>query len=367
MKIGHAGPEDLERLSRMEAESYPEAEGASKESIRKRLESYPDHFWILEDDAGEIVSFVNGFATDLPNLTDEMYDSPQMHDPDGDWQMIFSVVTAPEHRGRGYAGMLLTQVLEDAKRQNRRGVVLTCKERLVPFYSKFGFLDEGISTSVHGGAVWHQMRYLCGHIESIEKQTDNRFLNMYHLTFHDRAGRPRDYYFASRNEDAKLKVRTHELSPEGICIYAVTTEAEPRLALVHEYRFPIDEYIYSLPCGLIDPGESAGQAAARELKEETGYSFHEYEGGAAYMRRPFFLAPGFSDEPGSAIFGTIDGLDGTKENESTEWIEVLLADKREVLRILQEEKTSVRAAFLMQAFLKSSPDEPFAFLSAPEI
>lgn len=200
------------------------------------------------------------------------------------------------------------------------------------------------------------------HIESIEKQTDNRYLNLYHLTFHDRAGAARDYYFATRNVDDRLKIRTHELSAEGICIYAVTEEAEPRLALVHEYRFPLDDYIYSLPCGLIDPGETAGLAAVREMKEETGFTFHEYTGGAAYLRRPFFLAPGFSDEPGSAIFGTIDGLDGTKENESSEWIDVVLADKSEVKRILSKEKTSVRAALLMHAFLRSRPEEPFAFL-----
>lgn len=202
------------------------------------------------------------------------------------------------------------------------------------------------------------------HIESIEKQTDNKYLNMYHLKFHDRAGKDRDYYFATRNSDEKLKIRTHALTPEGICIYAVTTEGEPRLALVHEYRFPLDEYIYSLPCGLIDPGETAGEAAARELKEETGFTFHEYEGGAAYLRRPFFLAPGFSDEPGSAIFGTIDDLDGRKQNESSEWIDVLLADKQEVRRILTEEKTSIRAAFLMHAFLRSTAEEPFGFLES---
>ena len=111
------------------------------------------------------------------------------------------------------------------------------------------------------------------HIKTIEKQTDNRFLNMYHLTFEDRAGKPGNYYFCTRNSDDKIKIRTHELTAEGITIYAVTEEAEPRIALVHEYRFSVDEYIYSLPSGLIDPGETAGEAAAREMEEETGLSF----------------------------------------------------------------------------------------------
>ncbi len=200
------------------------------------------------------------------------------------------------------------------------------------------------------------------HIEKIEKQTDNRFLNMYHLKFHDRKNADRDYYFCTRNSDEKIKIRTHELSAEGICIYAVTEEEEPRLAMVHEYRFPVDEYIYSIPAGLIDPGETAGEAAAREMLEETGYTFTEYQGGAAFMRRPFYLVPGFSDEPGAAIFGTIDASHCEPAQESSEWIEPLLADKQEVRRILEEEHVDVRTAFLMMQFLKSEPGKPFAFL-----
>ena len=38
------------------------------------------------------------------------------------------------------------------------GVVLTCKDRLVHYYAKFGFADEGVSASTHGDVVWHQMR-----------------------------------------------------------------------------------------------------------------------------------------------------------------------------------------------------------------
>ena len=48
--------------------------------------------------------------------------------------------------------------IKAAKEQGRRGVVLTCKEKLVHYYAKFGFVDEGISGSTHGNVVWHQMR-----------------------------------------------------------------------------------------------------------------------------------------------------------------------------------------------------------------
>ena len=47
----------------------------------------------------------------------------------------------------------------DARKQGRKGLVLTCKDRLVHYYAKFGFADEGVSDkSTHGNAVWHQMR-----------------------------------------------------------------------------------------------------------------------------------------------------------------------------------------------------------------
>ena len=83
-----------------------------------------------------------------------------MHDPAGAWQMIFSVVTAPEARHTGAASALLRQVKADAKAAGRKGIVLTCKDRLLGFYAQFGFVDEGISGSTHGDVVWHQMRLM---------------------------------------------------------------------------------------------------------------------------------------------------------------------------------------------------------------
>lgn len=51
------------------------------------------------------------------------------------------------------------EVIADAKEQGRKGLVLTCKDRLVPYYAKFGFVDEGVTDkSTHGNVSWHQMR-----------------------------------------------------------------------------------------------------------------------------------------------------------------------------------------------------------------
>lgn len=159
MRIRNADISDLDRITEVEALCFPEPEAATRESLAERLRCYPGHFWVLEEKE-QIVGFVNGLVTDCSHLEDRMYENASVHEEDGAWQMIFGVDTIPEYRNRGCATMLLKHVIKAAKQQKRKGIVLTCKEHLVHFYSKFGFKDEGISQSEHGGVIWHEMRLL---------------------------------------------------------------------------------------------------------------------------------------------------------------------------------------------------------------
>ena len=149
--------EDLEAVAAVEAECFPPAEAATKEAFAKRLEYYGNHFWLMYD-GDKLISFVDGFVTDDADLTDEMYEKAELHKEHGAWQMIFGVNTVPSYRKRGCAGELIKRAIADAKAQGRKGLVLTCKDRLIPYYAKFGFVNEGVSESVHGNAVWNQMR-----------------------------------------------------------------------------------------------------------------------------------------------------------------------------------------------------------------
>ena len=58
----------------------------------------------------------------------------------------------------------------------------------------------------------------------------------------------------------------------------------------------------------------------------------------------------------------VDALEGTARCESTEQIQVVLADQKEVRRILSEERVSLRGAYLMMQYLRMDPQAPFAFL-----
>lgn len=88
----------------------PKVEAASEDDFRNRLRVYPNHFWLLEDDK-TLVGFVNGMVTDEAMLSDEMYKNADLHNENGQWQMIFGVNTIPEYRRQGCAEKIINKEL----------------------------------------------------------------------------------------------------------------------------------------------------------------------------------------------------------------------------------------------------------------
>jgi ADP-ribose pyrophosphatase len=57
--------------------------------------------------------------------------------------------------------------------------------------------------------------------------------------------------------------------PDGLIVLPITREGQ--IVLVRQYRPALRQYTLELPCGHLEPGEAPGDAAARELFEETGF------------------------------------------------------------------------------------------------
>lgn len=164
MIIRTANINDLKDIAAVEAECFPKAEAATEQQLGERLKYYSNHF-LLMFDGDRLVAFTDGFVTDEPDLTDEMYARANMHNENGAWQMIFGVNTVPEYRRQGLAGKLISETVKIAKNEGRLGLVLTCKDELVPYYAKFGFINEGVTDkSVHGNVKWNQMRLSFGEL-----------------------------------------------------------------------------------------------------------------------------------------------------------------------------------------------------------
>lgn len=148
--------EDLEEVTAVEAICFPAAEAASRESFEQRIAAFPECFFVAMD-GDKMVGFINGCATDEMTIRDEMFADSSLHQANGCYQSIFGLDVIPEYQRQGIAAKLMWHLIEDARTKGRRGLILTCKDRLIHYYEKFGYRNLGVSASVHGGAVWYDM------------------------------------------------------------------------------------------------------------------------------------------------------------------------------------------------------------------
>ena len=197
-------------------------------------------------------------------------------------------------------------------------------------------------------------------IKSIQQKTHNRYLNYYELEAVHRDGSVSPYYMASRAKDANhLKAVTRENKPDGVILYGVYGEAKDRVVLIRQYRYPLGDYVYEFPAGLVEEGEEMAAAGIREMYEETGLTFTPVDAGS--YSRPFFTTIGMTDESCGTVFGYCNGEPTSVHEEASEEIQVILADRAEAKRILREENVAIMCAYMLMHFIASTGD-PLAFI-----
>lgn len=150
-------------------------------------------------------------------------------------------------------------------------------------------------------------------------------------------------------EPSGVRVRRDVVRHTGsVVVLAVeNSHAEPRVLLERQYRHAAGRYLYELPAGRIDPGESELKAAKRELLEETGYSARKWK---RVLR--FWASPGFVAETMSVYLAT--GLvQGIAEPEDDEVIEIRLVPMKKAVAMvvrgrIQDAKTIAGVLWLSQ-------------------
>jgi ADP-ribose pyrophosphatase len=143
--------------------------------------------------------------------------------------------------------------------------------------------------------------------------------------------------------EVRLEVVRHPAS-----VVLVPMPDPDHVVLVRQYRYPIDQWVWELPAGTIDPGETADAAAQRECHEEIGKVPRRLERFAS-----LFPTPGYCDE--EMIFFRVDGLDEPTsaahldEDEQLEPRTFALSDVRAMVRRgeIVDMKT-VAALFLLE-------------------
>jgi ADP-ribose pyrophosphatase len=91
---------------------------------------------------------------------------------------------------------------------------------------------------------------------------------------------------------------------------------DPEILLLRQYRYAADSYLYEIPAGKLDPGETPLACAARELREETGCIAEHLE-----HLLTVYTTPGFTDEQ-IHVFMAIGLTRGEAATEADEFLEV---------------------------------------------
>ena len=78
MRIRTATQDDLDAICRVEAICFPASEAGTRESFAARLKVFPRHFLLLEDE-GTLIGFVNGMVTDDRTISDVMFEQAELH------------------------------------------------------------------------------------------------------------------------------------------------------------------------------------------------------------------------------------------------------------------------------------------------
>ena len=104
---------------------------------------------------------------------------------------------------------------------------------------------------------------------------------------------------------------------------------DPQILLLRQYRYAADGYLYEIPAGRLDPGESPAACAARELKEETGCTAKKIEPLITMV-----TTPGFTDER-IHLFMATDLTHGEAAREADEFADVIVMRLSEALELIQ--------------------------------
>ena len=191
-------------------------------------------------------------------------------------------------------------------------------------------------------------------INKLTTLAETKFLNLYNAEYSNKGGNIKNWIIASRKEKENLEevyLNNKELQDDAVLIVPFHKEEE-KIVVIRQFRVPINSYIYEMPAGLIDKGESPQTAITRELKEETGLDVIEILKNT--VKGQLFLSPGMTDESVTSVFCTCGGTISKAYMEEDEDIEPILLSQKEAQELLIKDiKFDIKCYIYLQEFAKS--------------
>lgn len=129
---------------------------------------------------------------------------------------------------------------------------------------------------------------------TLKQVTNQKFVNMHLATYELPNKQLLHYEFVSRKPEKDLAIHTkNHNNPDAVKILPYyKKDGQIFIVLIKEFRHAINDYIYALPAGLVDKGETPKQAAQRELLEEIGATVLNLQP----LAKTAYASPGLTDE-----------------------------------------------------------------------
>ena len=134
--------DDLNEVVELESDAFKMTKKQTEQDMIGRIENYPDTFLVAQED-GKVIGHIFGPAFNKRYIEDELYFENHPNQKDDRYQMVLSLAVLPEYRKQGVATKLIEAIAQEGRKQNRQAISLTCLPKLIKFYEKRGFYNEG--------------------------------------------------------------------------------------------------------------------------------------------------------------------------------------------------------------------------------
>lgn len=154
-KIRNAKVEDLSSIMKIEQAGFSTEEASSKTSMKERIQVLSNSFFVATHD-DKIIGFIVGTSSNQRYIDDDLYEKSYPNKSEDNYMMVLSIAVDPDYKRKKIGSKLLNYFIQNTSHKTKI-ISLTCLERLIPFYEKNGFINEGPSDSSHANELWFNM------------------------------------------------------------------------------------------------------------------------------------------------------------------------------------------------------------------